>query len=50
MQGEVFGGVAGFLEVELALKTHEQIPGDAEAELDAQCEGGADALFLANHV
>ena len=50
MKRKVFGGVVGLLVVELALKSDEQISWNAEAELDAKGDGGADALFLANHV
>jgi hypothetical protein len=46
----VLKGVVGFLEIELALQSDEQIPGNAEAILKTQGDHGANALFLANYV
>ena len=43
-------GVKGFLEVKLGLEAGEQIPRDAEAELDAKGEVGTYAFCLADHV
>ncbi len=43
-------GVIGFLEIKLSLESDEQIPWDAEAELDAQGEVGTHSFFLANDI
>jgi hypothetical protein len=40
-------GVVGFTEIVLGLELDEEIPGDAEAGLKAQGNGGADAFALA---
>jgi hypothetical protein len=42
--------VEGFLKIKLTLKADEQIPWDAEAELDAQGEVGTHSFFLANDI
>jgi len=43
-------GVVGFLEVVLGLQANEEISGDAEAGLEAEGDGRADAFFLAKNV
>ena len=43
-------GMEGFLVVELGLEADEKIAWDAEAQLDAQGEVGADSFFLADDV